>query len=143
MGGLVEQAFTVEKLRQAWDDVLENDGEDGTLSSGTVLFLEDVDDNLAQLAAVLADGSYVPGELTPVTIVTGQKSRELHIPRVRDRIVARALMTAVTPLVDPHLGSNKTLSLIQRPYVPLARKPRGFWAFLRFGACKGVRRAAR
>lgn len=105
MGGLVEQAFTVEKLRQAWDDVLENDGEDGTLSSGTVLFLEDVDDNLAQLAAVLADGSYVPGELTPVTIVTGQKSRELHIPRVRDRIVARALMTAVTPLVDPHLGS--------------------------------------
>ncbi len=47
----------------------------------------------------------MPGNLTEVHIPKQDGGeRTLHIPPVRDRIVARSVLTAVTPFVDPHLG---------------------------------------
>lgn len=104
MGRLAELAFSSEGLETAWHAVLANDSADGALAPSTRRFSEDVVAHLAELEAQLADGSYSPSSLTPATIVSDKKERVLHIPSVRDRIVARAILAAVTPLVDPHLG---------------------------------------
>lgn len=106
MGRLAELAFSLEGLQTAWHAVLANDSADGALAPSTRRFSEDVVAHLAELAAQLADGSYSPSLLTPATIVSDKKERVLHVPSVRDRIVARAILAAVTPLVDPHLGPS-------------------------------------
>lgn len=105
MGHLTEAAFTDRALRRAWDEVLDNDASDGMLSAGVRRFEEDLDDQLGRLVADLAWGAYEPRDLTEVLIDTpdgGQ--RQLLIPAVRDRVVERAVLDVVTPLVDPHLG---------------------------------------
>ena len=104
VGGLAELAFTAEALEAAWHVVLANDSADGTLAPGTTRFSENADAHIEELAAQLADGRYSPSLLTPVTLVSDTKERVLHVPSIRDRIVARAILAAVTPLVDPHLG---------------------------------------
>lgn len=106
MGRLAELAFSLEGLQTAWHAVLANDSADGALAPSTRRFSEDVVAHLAELAAQLADGSYSPSLLTPATIVSDKKERVLHVPSVRDRIVARAILAVVTPLVDPHLGPS-------------------------------------
>lgn len=104
MGKLAEKAFGLETLRLAWQDVLTNDRDDGIVSGSVMRFQSDLEAHLMELAQHLAEGTYKPGQLTPVTITLGSKKRELHIPHVRDRIVARAIMETTTALVDPHLG---------------------------------------
>jgi len=106
VGRLAELAFSLEGLQTAWHAVLANDSADGALAPSTRRFSEDVVAHLAELAAQLADGSYSPSLLTPATIVSDKKERVLHVPSVRDRIVARAILAVVTPLVDPHLGPS-------------------------------------
>lgn len=104
MGALAEQAFAPAALKQAWADILANDRADGVLSWGGAKFLDDEATHLAALADALTAGSYRPGQLTPVSMVSPTKTRELHVPSVRDRIVARAILAVATPLIDPHLG---------------------------------------
>lgn len=104
VGRLAERAFHVDALKKAWLAVLKNDQEDALLSAGSARFLENLDENLATLAAQLHASTYAPGELTPVTLEGDDKQRQLHIPRTRDRIVARAILDVVSPIVDPHLG---------------------------------------
>lgn len=106
MGGLADRAFAVDALRAAWSEVLANDREDGVMSAGAVRFLDDEDQHLEELAAELAEGTYAPGELTPVTLASETKVRQLHVPRLRDRVVARAVLDVVTPLIDPVLGPS-------------------------------------
>ena len=105
MGAVFDRAIAPKALKKAWQAVLANDAEDGLLSPGVTRFAEDADAKLAALASELVDGAYQPRLLTPVTITTDGKSRELHIPAVADRIVARAILAAITPHVDPHLGT--------------------------------------
>ena len=103
-GRLAESAFAVPALTNAWQEVLANDRDDGVLSPGVARFEADQDDRVARLADDLAAGSWEPGPLTPVPLRQGDKVRELHIPRVEDRVVARAILDAVAHLVDPWLG---------------------------------------
>lgn len=104
MGRIAARAFAREALTDAWLVVLGNDREDGLLSGSVARFAQDCEQRLDQLAEGLADGSYCPAGLTPVRITVGDKVRELHIPAVPDRIVARAILRQVAPLVDPALG---------------------------------------
>lgn len=106
MARITREAFSGKALKRAWDEVLANDIADGNLSPGVKRLQEDLDENLATLAGELADGTYEPRQLTPITIAGKNKSRELHIPHARDRVVARAILHAATPAVDPHLGSG-------------------------------------
>lgn len=104
MGPLADRAFGVESLRAAWDEVLTNDQADGVQSFGVLNFGAHLEANLDSLAQELSRGEFMGGHLQPVAIRTGTKVRLLHIPCVRDRIVARAILDVVTPVVDPELG---------------------------------------
>lgn len=104
MGALADAVCEAERLLAAWRQVRANDLEDGIPSSSVERFVENEDERLAELGVVLRSGAYEPDRLTPVQITIGDKRRELHIPSVRDRIVARAILTVVGPLVDPYLG---------------------------------------
>lgn len=101
----VSQMFAVEVLRRAWEQVLENDAEDGVMSPGVQRFAEEADESLERLSAELGEGSYVPSDLTRISIQMGSKLRTLDIPAVRDRVVERAILDAITPSLDPLLGS--------------------------------------
>lgn len=98
-------AFTLPSLRQAWAEVLANDLADGVPAPGVTRFQERLDWQLTRLERQLAAGTYHPQPLTEVPILKPDGgTRVLHVPTVRDRIVARAILDAVNPLVDPHLG---------------------------------------
>lgn len=103
--GLFERMSAPDALGRAWRAVLGNDAEDGSLSWGVSRFAENAEENLAALAEDLGRGTFEPGVLMAVEIVHGAKTRMLHVPPVRDRIVARSLLTVATPLIDPHLGT--------------------------------------
>ena len=102
MGRLADTAFSPETLRRAWEDILASDRADGSLAPGVDRFAEEVDGRLTRLATDLAWSTYRPTHLTEVVLAETQ--RVLHVPSVRDRIVARAILGAVTPAVDPVLG---------------------------------------
>ena len=105
MTSIAAQAFSPEALRRAWGDIRAKDAADGALAVGVQHFEAEEDARLERLVADLAWGSYTPEVLTEVLHASGDDIRTLHIPAVRDRIVARAILGAIGPYVDPHLGS--------------------------------------
>lgn len=104
MGRLADQAFDLGTLRRAWSEVLANDRVDGALSAGVTRFEDDAENQLGRLVTDLAWGAYEPRDLTEVVIDEASRRRRLHIPAVRDRVVERAVMDTLTPVVDPVLG---------------------------------------
>lgn len=104
MGTLTHRAFAPETLEQAWANVRANDLADAVLSPSVKSFAKSADENLERLTTKLADRTYRPAMTRRVIITTGAKRRELDIPRVTDRIVARAILATITPTVDPLLG---------------------------------------
>lgn len=104
MGRFADTAFGEAGLRRAWAEVLANDAGDGRLARGVQRFNDNLDDELGRLVADLAWGAYNAGDLSEVVLDTEDR-RALQVPSVRDRIVARAILDAVTPVVDPVLGS--------------------------------------
>lgn len=107
MGVLARHAFAIPQLTDAWQDVLRRDLEDGTMASGVSSFAEDAAEQVKALSDRLLDGAYSPHRLFEVGIPKSDGGvRTLHVPTVRDRVVERAILQAVTPIVDPHLGSR-------------------------------------
>lgn len=97
-------AIGPEELRDAWSKVLASDAADDQLSRGVASFERDLENQLGSLAAELAWDSYRPDPLFEVRIPKSDGFRVLHIPPVRDRVVERAVLDALTPVVDPVLG---------------------------------------
>lgn len=94
-------------LARAWEDVLANDAEDGELTKAIRSFAEDADVRLDRLADELQNGEFSPGDLLELQIPKADGGhRTLHIPTVADRIVERALLRGLNPIVDPHLGAR-------------------------------------
>ena len=94
-----------DQLAAAWADLLAADRDDGILAPGVSRFARDAGQHLAELAAQLATGTYQPGRLTPVALPRPDgQTRLLHVPSVRDRIVERAILAVLTPVIDPWLG---------------------------------------
>ena len=107
MGKLFDHATATHALRRAYEDVLDNDRADGQLGAGVRRFGDDLDTNLSRLAEDLASGGYKPVSLAEVRVAKEDGGeRVLHIPAVRDRIVERAILDIVTPVVDPWLGHS-------------------------------------
>jgi CRISPR-associated protein Cas1 len=93
-------------LREAWHDVHAAARADGEpLSPGVADFARDPDSRLAGLVEALRTDAYRPARLARVEIPKPDGGvRELHIPSVRDRVLERALLTLLTPVLDPLLG---------------------------------------
>ena len=99
------EAISLEVLRSCWDDVLAGDREDDLLGAGVARFSREADARLEELAHQVATGEYQPGLLVRVAMLREDgQTRLLHVPPVRDRIVERAVLGLVTPIVDPLLG---------------------------------------
>lgn len=106
MYGLLQRVTGEAALKRAWEQVLANDREDGFVSHGVERFREQWDKQLIILQEELAAGTYRPRDLTEVVIGEADGQRVLNIPAVRDRIVERSVLDAVTPFVDPSLGPS-------------------------------------
>ncbi len=107
MGALLERVASLSTLADAWKRVLANDAEDDVLSAGVRRFAQDVDRRLDELRIHLLGGGYRPARLARVSILKEDgDERVLHIPPVVDRIVERAVLTVLTPLIDPLLGPS-------------------------------------
>ncbi len=99
------QVADLGQLAAAWNDVLTSDRDDGTLGAGVTRFGRDAEQNLAEIAAQLSAGGYRPGRLTPVRLPRADgRVRLLHVPVVRDRVIERAILAVLTPVIDPWLG---------------------------------------
>ncbi len=103
MGELALCAFSSEALRRAWNQVLRKDLSDGEMSASVDRFQAGLEENLAGLASDLANGDFRAHDLTRF-VLRDAGNRVLDIPAVRDRLVERALLEAITPHVDPLLG---------------------------------------
>ena len=75
------------------------------LPAGLRRLAERPDEELAQLAESVNDGTFQPAPLVEVRIPKSDGGqRSLGIPTARDRVVDRAVMQVLTPLLEPHLG---------------------------------------
>lgn len=93
-------------LAGAWNAILDNDSQDGALAVGVERFARDADDRLGVIADSLTVGTFTAGPLTPVPLTRPDGAvRLLHVPTVADRVVERALLAVLTPIVDPWLGA--------------------------------------
>lgn len=105
VSALLDRVGGLDLLRSAWADVLASDSDDGVLGAGVARFVADAEAKLAELSAQVGAGEYRPGRLARVEIPRESGApRVLQIPNVRDRIVERAVLAVVTPVVDPWLG---------------------------------------
>lgn len=118
MSTLYAAATTVEALAAAWEELLADDRADGMLSPGAARFAAEADERIAQLTAVLADGSFQPRPLTAVEIAKDDGGmRRLAIPPVADRVVEKALAAVLSPVIDVWLGPS---SFAYRPGLGVA-----------------------
>lgn len=104
---LFQRTLSAPALAAAWEDVITNDAADGELQPAITRFAKNADERLAALAEQLASGEFIPSDLAELHIPKSDGThRVLHIPRVTDRIVERALLRGLNPIVDPHLGAG-------------------------------------
>ena len=104
---LVERVARPDALRAAWREVEANDAADGEMAPSVRRFAKDPEANLARLGTELASGEYRPRPLTEVALPTeGGRARTLQVPVAEDRVVERAVLDVIGPLVDPHLAPS-------------------------------------
>ena len=97
---------TIDALHDAWLDVrAAADPSDGKLPGGVRRYEKDLDRHLAHLHVALKEGWYRPQELAVNRIPKSDGTyRVLHVPPLSDRVVERALLNELTPLIDPTLS---------------------------------------
>lgn len=106
MSAISTKAFSLSSLKQAWEDTEQRDAEDGVIAPSISRFKESAMQRLKLMHSELTAGTYSPRPFTEVPIVTNDKKRTIHVPSVEDRIVARTILSIVTPIVDPLLGAS-------------------------------------
>ncbi|MDB4872933.1 MAG: cas1 [Gemmatimonadales bacterium] len=105
MGDLLARVCREQALLAAWEDVREAGYADGEPGSAIVAFENRALRNLAELAEQVAVGGYKPRPMTGITIAKPSGGvRDLAIGAVPDRIVERAVLAVLDPLVDPVLS---------------------------------------
>jgi CRISPR-associated protein Cas1 len=110
MGELLARVARPEALAEAWDAVYARDAADEVVSAGVRRFAVDAQRRISEIAAEVTAGEYQPDTLTEVEIPKDDGDdgdvRVLHVPSVRDRVVERAVLAVLTPVVDPWLGPS-------------------------------------
>jgi CRISPR-associated protein Cas1 len=105
MGHLLARVSREQALLAAWEDVREGAYADGEPGAAIVAFEKRALRNLAELAERIDDGKYRPRAMTAITIPKRSGgTRDLAIGAVPDRIVERAVLDVVTPMIDPVLS---------------------------------------
>src|SRR6266542_6364603 len=104
MGELLARAFTEQALLDAWDEVRTAALADGDAGPEVERFEASAARRISDLAARLADGSWEPSPVVRVEVAKRAGGlRRLGVPLLVDRIVERALLAELDPVVDPLL----------------------------------------
>lgn len=106
MDTIAAPMLSLSVLKSAWKETQKRDVQDGEVAPAILRFAEAADEHLERLAEDLENSEYRPVGLTEVPIRTSTRERILHIPAVRDRVVARAVLALVTARLDPLLGAS-------------------------------------
>jgi len=100
---LLTDALDVDNLRAAWVEVAGNAGAAGVDDENVAVWARNWEERLMALAADVRAGLYVPGELRErlVPKASGDGLRLLRIPTVTDRVLQRAVLQVLHPIVEP------------------------------------------
>lgn len=102
---LFAQVACPDSLTTAWEDIAQRGDEGERLAESISRFRRAAGEKLAALHDELLDGTYRPAHLHQILIPKSEGDfRALAVPPVRDRVVERAILMAITPHVDPWLG---------------------------------------
>ncbi|RKN33827.1 reverse transcriptase family protein [Micromonospora musae] len=105
MGALLARAMTGDALLRAWEEVRENAYDDGQPSAAVMAFDSRALVRLSELSQDLASDRYEPKPMTRISIPKPDGgTRALAIGAIEDRIVERALLDVLDPVVDPTLS---------------------------------------
>lgn len=102
MGPLMAAIADEQNLASAWETVRKKDLHEGVNSRSVEKFARKASSAIVDISAQLINGTWKPLPLHRVTLKkrTGGY-RQLGVPPIRDRIVERAIMQTITPLIDP------------------------------------------
>jgi CRISPR-associated endonuclease Cas2 len=104
VGELLERACTEQRLLDAWAGVRDAALADGVAGPEIEQFEAAAARHVSQLAAALASGTFEPHPVVRVEIAKpGGGVRKLAVPVLADRIVERALLAELDPVIDPLL----------------------------------------
>jgi group II intron reverse transcriptase/maturase len=100
---LIQRALAMPNLRRAWVEVSANDGAAGVDHETIAVWARNWEARLVALAADVRAGLYRPGELREwlVPKASGHGLRLLRIPTVTDRVLQRAVLQVLHPIVEP------------------------------------------
>ena len=98
---LIDKVYRPTTLSAAWERVKANRGAAGVDGQSVAAFACHAERYLAELAAQLKEGRYVPQPVKRVEIPKGPKqTRPLGIPVVKDRIVQTAVKLVIEPIFE-------------------------------------------
>jgi len=101
---LLEKCASEQSLIESWEAVREKDTRSGARSDAVRVFERRAAQRILALSEAILGGTWRPDAVTAVAIPKGSGGqRELHIPSVADRIVERAVLAVVDPVIDPLL----------------------------------------
>ena len=104
MGELFAKAFTEQALLTAWEIVRDAARADGEPDPEVDLFERRAAGRVAELASALAAGEWKPEPVRRIEIAKPSGGvRRLGIPPLADRVVERALLGVLDPVIDPKL----------------------------------------
>ncbi|MFL1376433.1 hypothetical protein [Nocardiopsis protaetiae] len=107
VGDLLRRVADSERLFAAWNEVRDDDLDDGVKSEQVREFERNALRNLSELSEHLGAGEYSPGPVVAIEVPKASGGTRLFaIPAVRDRIVERAVLEVVEPFLDPVLSSR-------------------------------------
>ncbi|MGH7050843.1 MAG: reverse transcriptase domain-containing protein [Acetobacteraceae bacterium] len=105
---LMEEVTGSANLNQAYQRVKANDGAPGVDGMTATDLRAWLAENREKLIAMLLDGSYRPQPVRGVEIPKpgGKGVRQLGIPTVVDRLVQRAILQVLEPILDPAFSAS-------------------------------------
>lgn len=100
---LLRQATTLQNLRQAWNDVAENGGVPGVNNISIDIWRRNWQTRLNDLQSQVRRNRYkaAPLRLRRIPKKTPGQFRTLRIPTITDRVLQRAVLLTLHPLLEP------------------------------------------
>ena len=93
-------ALNLDNLYAAWKQVREKHGAPGGDLISLERFGRHLELNLLHLAERVQSGNYQPGKVRLVSVRTGQKTREIAVWCVADRVLQRSVLQVIDPLFE-------------------------------------------
>jgi len=104
MGNLLDRAFSEQRLLDAWREVRDAAMADGDAGPEVEHFEATAARHVSELAESLSDGTFQPHPVIRSELAKASGGiRRLAVPCLADRIVERALLAELDPVIDPLL----------------------------------------